>query len=74
MSWQALFKVSLYVAQSVAHQFVKFLEDGATTNIWLPHCSKTGDLEKSQQIHIKSGNNVFDVVQYVIKAFNTSAL
>ncbi|KAF9373380.1 hypothetical protein CPB97_000583 [Podila verticillata] len=59
MSWQALFKLPLSVAQSVAHKFVKFLEDAATTNIWLPRCSKMVDWEKSLQIHAKAKHTEF---------------
>ncbi|KAF9205059.1 hypothetical protein BGZ59_000717, partial [Podila verticillata] len=53
MSWKALFKVPLSVAQSVAHKFVKFLKDAAITNIWLPCCSKAVEWEKSRWIHAK---------------------
>ncbi|KFH65698.1 hypothetical protein MVEG_09171 [Podila verticillata NRRL 6337] len=33
---------------------VKLLEDAATTNTWLPRCSKTVEWEKSRQIHAKA--------------------
>ncbi|KAF9369947.1 hypothetical protein CPB97_003143, partial [Podila verticillata] len=59
MSWQVLFKVPLSAAQRVAHKLVKFLEDAATNDIWLPRCSKTVDWEKSQQIHVKAKHTEF---------------
>ncbi|KAF8998750.1 hypothetical protein BGZ52_010653, partial [Haplosporangium bisporale] len=44
----------LSMAQSIAHKFVKFLEDAATTNIWLPGRSKMVEWEKSRRIHAKA--------------------
>ncbi|KAI9233207.1 MAG: hypothetical protein BYD32DRAFT_465560 [Podila humilis] len=57
----ALFKVPLFVPQSITHKFLKFLEDAASPSIWPPHCSNTVEWEKSRRIHAMAKCTEFSV-------------
>jgi len=56
LSSNQLFRV-YFVGQSMAHLCAKFLEDLATTRIWLPHCDQASGWEQPKEhVHFQFDN------------------